>query len=89
MLTVTKVSNPMWCDAAHTQIFCQVAFAESLGFDLPAGTSVPFNCMPSDPEPHGKQLWKDLITGKYGAISEYVAPRSNPAIEKPGPNVVG
>jgi hypothetical protein len=84
MRTITAVTDPIWGDEAHTSILCQVTTAE-------VGTH-PFNCMPSDPELHGQQLWRELNTGKYGAISPYVAPRQPPAKSaalQPGPKVIG
>ncbi|HLI22617.1 MAG TPA: hypothetical protein VKV32_15940 [Stellaceae bacterium] len=85
MRTITAVANPVWGDAAHTQIICQVTTKE-------AGGPHPFNAMASDPEPHGQLLWKDLIAGKYGAIGAYVAPAPQPAPKsqaaQPGPRVV-
>lgn len=84
MTTITLVSNPVWGDALHTQILCQVTTKE-------AGGPYPFNAMATDPEEHGRELWEDLTGGKYGVIAAYVAPPApapKPAPSKPGPNVI-
>lgn len=72
-LMLTACTNPVWGDITHTQILCQVTTKEF-------GGPFPFNVMASDPEPHGRQLWKDLNGGKYGSIGDYVAgpPKSAP-----------
>lgn len=77
MQTITAVSSPVWGDAAHTSIICQVTTKE-------AGGPYPFNAMASDPELHGQLLWKDLNAGKYGAIGAYVAPAAQPAPKSAG-----
>lgn len=83
-LAIVHVQNPVWADAACTQIICQVITSE-------AGGPYLFNVMPTDPEPHGRQLWKDLNNGKYGPIEPYVSrqPVLKSAVSKPGPNVIG
>jgi hypothetical protein len=85
MRTITKVINPAWSDAAHTSISCQVAIAEQVDPCEPPGFLYSFNCMASDREPHGQQLWQDLTAGKYGPIAPYVTPTSKPGR---GPNVI-
>lgn len=77
MRTITTVINPVWGDAAHTSIICQVTTKE-------AGGPHPFNAMANDPEPHGQQLWTDLYDGKYGLIGAYVAPPAPSAAKSTG-----
>ena len=35
---------------------------------------LPFTASKNDVEAHGRQIFEDLVAGKYGAIAEYVAP---------------
>lgn len=65
---VSKVENARWGDAARTYILCDVTFPNHALHD---GASFPFTAMPSDVMPHGKQLYADLLRGKYGAIADY------------------
>lgn len=67
MRTITACTHSVWRDSTHTQILCQVTTKE-------AGGPFPFNVMDGDPEPHGQQLWNDLVKGKYGLIAPYVPP---------------
>lgn len=80
-LTVKSCTNPIWADEAKTEITCTVQFNE-----LPS--PLPFNAMASDPEPHGKKLFADLVAGKYGPIGAYVPPPAPPAAVRRGPTVV-
>jgi hypothetical protein len=63
----TNVTNPVWGNAAHTEIICTVTFPL-------LGKSVPFNAMATDCMPHGVKLWTELNAGKYGVIGAYIAP---------------
>ena len=65
--TVVSVTNPVYTNAEGTSIDCQVQWAE-----FP--TVHPFAANEWDPEPHGQQLYADLIAGKYGPIGVYVPP---------------
>lgn len=78
--TIIGCTDPAWSNVAQTSIVCKVTTRE-------AGGPFLFNAMESDPEPHGKQLWQDLIAGRYGPIAPYVAPIT---MQKPGkgPNVI-
>ena len=83
--TITKCLNPVWADAAHTAILCQVAIAEQVHPKEPPGFMYEFMCVANDVEEHGQRLWKDLIAGKYGTIAAYVAPpKPEPVVAKPG-----
>jgi hypothetical protein len=35
---------------------------------------IPFTASPTDVEAHGRGIFADIVAGKYGPISEYVAP---------------
>lgn len=83
--TITNVVNPVWSDAAHTSISCQISIVEQVDSREPPGFLYYFNCRENDPELHGQQLWQDLIAGKYGPIAPYVTPTAKPGR---GPNVI-
>jgi hypothetical protein len=67
---VGKVTNPAWLDAAHSMIGCTVDFPNH-----PNGFTEPhaYRAVGNDTMPHGKQLFLDLLAGKYGPVAEYVA----------------
>jgi hypothetical protein len=67
MSTYSRVANPAWVDAAHTMIAVDVVF-ESLG-EAP----VRFNASPLDVMDYGREIYADLVAGKYGPIAEHVA----------------
>lgn len=83
MQTIIEATNPVWGEAAHTSITCQVTTKEAAG-------PYPFSATASDPEPHGQQLWKDLNAGKYGQIGAYVAlpPPAKSLAARSGPHVI-
>lgn len=66
--TLTSLTNPVWANAAHTAIDCNITTSQF-------GTSVlPFTADQNDVEPHGRTIFADIVAGAYGAIGEYVAP---------------
>jgi hypothetical protein len=65
---LTSVSNPVWANAEHTAIKCNITTSQ-LGDEI-----LPFTANPNDPEAHGRAIFADLVAGKYGPIAEYVAP---------------
>src|SRR5271156_5976409 len=67
----TTVTNPVYANAAHTLIRCEVKFTE---FSKP----VPFTASADDVVQHGTQLFADLVAGKYGKIAAYT-----PAVQPP------
>ena len=70
-MIVESVINPFWTDAKHTLITCTVKFSQ---FDKP----VQFVASPNDVETHGREIFVDLVSGRYGDIAEYVAPPPPP-----------
>ena len=68
----TQVKNPQWANAEHTQINCEVDF-DDLREEL-----VPFTAVASGDYEHSHQIFAECVEGKYGVITEYVAP---PVIE--------
>jgi hypothetical protein len=68
MLTVINITNPIYGNAEGTHINCQIQFEEF------PNEILPFGANEQDPEPHGKEIYKDLKSGKYGEIAPYVPP---------------
>lgn len=66
-INITSVSNPQYSKADNSTIDCIVTCDEVAG-------NHPFTAAAHDPEEHGRQLFTDLLSGKYGAIAPYVAP---------------
>jgi len=65
-MNYTNVINPQWATADHLSINCTVIF-EQFG-------ETPFTANPNDPENHGSEIFNDCVSGKYGAVAEYVPP---------------
>ena len=78
-MSIVNVTKPKYNNVEKTSIDVLVQFD---GWAAP----VPFTASPDDPEPHGVQLFTDLILGKYGPIEDY-APPAKPLPGK-APNVV-
>lgn len=66
-MTYENVSNPVWFDAAHTMVTVDVVFP-----DLSA-SAVKFNASPLDVMDYGREIYADLVAGKYGPIAEHTA----------------
>jgi hypothetical protein len=64
---LTSVSNPRWANAEQTVIDCEITTSQ-FGDEV-----LPFTASPNDTEAHGRAIFADLVAGKYGPISEYVA----------------
>lgn len=65
---LTSLKKPVWVDAEHTAINCEITTSQF-------GTEVlPFTASPNDVEPHGQAIFADIVALKYGSIEEYVAP---------------
>jgi hypothetical protein len=67
MYTVQYVKNPVYANQEKTVINCLVKFTE---FD----NDHSYTAASYDTVEHGKQIFNDLISGKYGPIGDYVAP---------------
>lgn len=63
MMEYTSVSNPVWFDAAHSMVVVDVVFPAL------SETPVKFNASPHDSMAYGREIYADIIAGKYGAIS--------------------
>ena len=71
MYTVQYVKNPVYANQEKTVINCLVKFTE---FD----NDHSYTAASYDTVEHGKQIFNDLISGKYGVIGDYVAPLPSP-----------
>jgi hypothetical protein len=68
MKEYTSVANPAWFDSEHTMIIADVVFPR-LG-----ESPVKFNASPADSMAYGREIYADIIAGKYGAIAEAAQP---------------
>ncbi len=64
----TQVLNPIWANAEHTAINCDVDF-DDLREEL-----VPFTAVASGDYEHSHQIFAECVAGTYGEIAEYVEP---------------
>lgn len=65
---LTSLTNPVWGNAEHTFINCDITTSQ-FGSEV-----LPFTASPSDVEAHGRALFADIVAGTYGPIAEYVPP---------------
>jgi hypothetical protein len=73
----TQVKNPVWANAEHTAIDCEVNFNH-----LP-DEFVPFTAIATDVMEYSKTIFDECVAGQYGEIAEYVAPP--PPVTPPPP----
>jgi hypothetical protein len=66
--TLTSLTNPKWDNAEHTAIDCEITTSQ-FGNEV-----LPFTASKNDVEAHGRAIFADIVSGKYGPIAEYVAP---------------
>lgn len=62
---LTSLKNPKWANDEHTIIDCEIT-TNQFGDEI-----LPFTANPNDVEMHGKLIFQDIISGKYGPIGEY------------------
>lgn len=65
---LTSVIAPVWVNAEHTAINCNITTSQ-FGDEV-----LPFTASQNDVEAHGRAIFADLAAGVYGPIAEYVAP---------------
>jgi hypothetical protein len=65
-MNYTNIKNPVWANAEHTVINCEVDFN-----DLKE-EFVPFSANLNDSYAHTKQIFNECIEGKWGSIAEFV-----------------
>jgi hypothetical protein len=61
----TQVKNPIWANAEHTVINCEVDF-----YDLKE-EFVQFSAVASGDYEHSHQIFAECMAGKYGEIAEF------------------
>lgn len=64
----TTVINPVWANAEHTVIVCNV------DFDALSEETVPFAAVASGDYPHTHEIFARCVAGEFGPIAEYVPP---------------
>ena len=65
----TQVRNPVWANAEHNVIECEV------DFDDLSEEFVPFAANPLDTSnPASKEIFDACVAGTYGPVAEYVPP---------------
>lgn len=62
-IKIESVKNPIWIDKEKTAINCIIKTNH-------VKVEIPFTASPYDSEEHGKKLFSELISGKYGKIEE-------------------
>lgn len=65
---LTSLTNPRWANDEKTAIDCQITTSQ-FGDEV-----LPFTASKFDVEPHGRNIFNDIVAGAYGPIGEYVAP---------------
>ena len=74
-IQIKSVRNPIWSNNEKTAIDCIIRTNH-------LKEEVPFTASPNDPETHGKQLFEELINGKYGKIKENTKAQENINIQE-------
>lgn len=62
---LTSLKAPRWANAEQTAIDCEITTSQ-FGDEV-----LPFTASKDDFEAHGRQIFNDLVEGKYGKIAEY------------------
>ena len=62
---LTSLVNPRWANAEHTLIDCEITTSQ-FGDDV-----LPFTASQNDCEAHGRAIFADIVSGKYGDIAEF------------------
>jgi hypothetical protein len=66
---LTSLSNPRWANAEQTAIDCEITTSQ-FGEEV-----LPFTASANDVEAHGRAIFADIVSGKYGPVAEYVPPK--------------
>ena len=64
----SQVKNPIWANAEHTAIDCEVNFNH-----LP-DEFVSFTAIATDVMEYSKTIFDECVAGDYGPVAEYVVP---------------
>lgn len=63
-MIIESVTAPVWADAAHTSINCRIKFEGLV-------EAIAYTATRDDTEAHGRELFADLVAGKYGKIGKF------------------
>jgi hypothetical protein len=74
----SKIESPKFSRPDNTAIDCLVKVHPDCAHPY-AGQTHPFTATPYDKEPHGIQLWQELMKGKHGKITPHTAPSTGEA----------
>jgi hypothetical protein len=77
MYTVEQIRNPVWKNAEHTLIECEVKFAEAFDF-FPFGAFIE-----GDQYAYTKEVFDRASSGEFGEVAEYVAPPEPAPVVQP------
>lgn len=64
-MNIKDIQAPEWANKEHTAINCKVKFAEFDEF-------LPFTACQNDNEEHGRRIYSELESGKYGPVTPFV-----------------
>ena len=64
-MNIEGIQAPEWANKEHTMINCRVKFE---GFD----EYLPFSACQSDSEEHGRRIYSELESGKYGPVAPFI-----------------
>lgn len=64
-MNIEDIQAPEWANKGHTAINCRVKFAEFDEF-------LPFTACPNDFEEHGRRIYSELESGKYGPVAPFI-----------------
>lgn len=64
-MNIEDIQAPEWANKEHTAINCRVKFAEFDEF-------LPFTACLNDFEEHGRRIYSELESGKYGPVAPYI-----------------
>lgn len=67
-ITVLSVANPVWANAEHTLINCEITVEQY------PGEVLPFTADPNDTTEYGPRIYADCVAGAYGPVGAYVEP---------------
>lgn len=83
MSAVEDIKNPVYVDETGDRIDCDVKFDTVPQY-------LPFTAYKYDVEPHGREIYEQLVSGQWGPIAPYVppAPLVVDSGNQSGPNVV-
>lgn len=69
---LTSLTNPRWSNAEQSMIDCEITTSQ-FGDEV-----LPFTASANDVEAHGRAIFSDIVSGKYGEIGAYVPPPPPP-----------